>query len=39
MTKAKLLSALKTLINSNLVKISKTEWVERINTKQANTDH
>ena len=37
MTKAKPSSALKTLINTNRINISTTEWVERANMKQANT--
>ena len=38
MTKAKPSLALKTLIDSNLINISTTEWVEQVNMKQGSTD-
>lgn len=37
MTKAKPSSALKTLIDTNRINISITEWVERASMKQAST--
>ena len=37
-TKAKLLSALKILINTNCINIKTTKWVEWASLKQANTD-
>ena len=38
MTKAKPSSALKTLINTNCINISTTEWVKRASIKQASTE-
>ena len=37
MTKTKLSSALNTLINSNRINISTTEWLERASMKQTST--
>ena len=38
MTKAKASSALKTVIDTNRINISTTEWVERASMKQASTE-